>query len=367
VDALAVEGTRAAALSEASATGSPRPCGSPTSSAATPSPCPAAAGPPTTSWPTPARPTSTTIVVGKSEPLLAVRTGQRLGGARPRAVPATSACTSSPGEAVEPRSRRRAVATAAPRRRSTPGPTSLLWPSPWGPARAAVVAQPYAGVENADLFLLTAVVGVGGQMGSRAGARRGGGRLARLQFLLPAAGLHAHHRRPDQRRRVPALHPGGRARLEPRRPRERWRHGEPGTRAGDRAAVRLLAQARRLRHPRRRALGHRVPGRGDAEGARRAPPARGQGRDGPGRLPARGHVGRGRRRGRAVGLRQRPPAGRGADTLPGAKRLFLPMRTGRGTDRCHRPRRDGTGPILTPEAAACSMPWPTWPPSPSSG
>ena len=24
------------------------------------------------------------------------------------------------------------------------------------------------------------------------------------------------------------------------------------------------------------------------------------------------------------------PAGRGADTLPGAKRLFLPMRTGRG-------------------------------------
>ena len=32
-------------------------------------------------------------------------------------------------------------------------------------------------------------------------------------------------------------------------------------------------------------------------------------------------------------------AGRGADTLPGAKRLFLPMRTGRGTHRHHRPRQ----------------------------
>ena len=33
------------------------------------------------------------------------------------------------------------------------------------------------------------------------------------------------------------------------------------------------------------------------------------------------------------------PAGRGSDTLPGAKRLFLPMRTGRGADRRHRHRR----------------------------
>ena len=43
------------------------------------------------------------------------------------------------------------------------------------------------------------------------------------------------------------------------------------------------------------------------------------------------------------------PAGRGADTLPGAKRLFLPMRTGRGTIGVIGLDSDGTGPILSPE------------------
>ncbi|MCJ2126075.1 sensor histidine kinase [Methylobacterium sp. J-077] len=43
------------------------------------------------------------------------------------------------------------------------------------------------------------------------------------------------------------------------------------------------------------------------------------------------------------------PAGRGADTLPGAKRLFMPMRTGRGTLGVIGLDADGTGPILTPE------------------
>ncbi|RVU17836.1 sensor histidine kinase [Methylobacterium oryzihabitans] len=43
------------------------------------------------------------------------------------------------------------------------------------------------------------------------------------------------------------------------------------------------------------------------------------------------------------------PAGRGADTLPGARRLFLPMRTGRGIIGALGLDADGTGPILTPE------------------
>ncbi|GEP12222.1 sensor histidine kinase [Methylobacterium gnaphalii] len=43
------------------------------------------------------------------------------------------------------------------------------------------------------------------------------------------------------------------------------------------------------------------------------------------------------------------PAGRGADTLPGARRLFLPLHTGRGTIGLIGLDRDGTGPILTPE------------------
>ena len=42
-------------------------------------------------------------------------------------------------------------------------------------------------------------------------------------------------------------------------------------------------------------------------------------------------------------------AGRGADTLPGAKRLFLPMRTGRGTIGMVGLDSDKPGPLLTPE------------------
>ncbi|QRG09343.1 sensor histidine kinase KdpD [Xanthobacter dioxanivorans] len=42
-------------------------------------------------------------------------------------------------------------------------------------------------------------------------------------------------------------------------------------------------------------------------------------------------------------------AGRGADTLPGAKRLFLPMQTGRGTVGVIGIDRDKEGPLLTPE------------------
>jgi two-component system sensor histidine kinase KdpD len=43
------------------------------------------------------------------------------------------------------------------------------------------------------------------------------------------------------------------------------------------------------------------------------------------------------------------PAGRGSDTLPGAKRLFLPMRTGRGNIGIVGIDSDKPGPILTPD------------------
>jgi two-component system sensor histidine kinase KdpD len=42
-------------------------------------------------------------------------------------------------------------------------------------------------------------------------------------------------------------------------------------------------------------------------------------------------------------------AGRGSDTLPGAKRLFLPMRTGRGTIGIIGLDNDRPGPILSPD------------------
>jgi two-component system sensor histidine kinase KdpD len=43
------------------------------------------------------------------------------------------------------------------------------------------------------------------------------------------------------------------------------------------------------------------------------------------------------------------PAGRGSDTLPGAKRLFLPMRTGRGLIGVVGIDSDKVGPMLTPD------------------
>jgi two-component system sensor histidine kinase KdpD len=43
------------------------------------------------------------------------------------------------------------------------------------------------------------------------------------------------------------------------------------------------------------------------------------------------------------------PAGRGADTLPGARRLFLPMRTGRGPVAVVGIDSDTPGPLLTPD------------------
>jgi two-component system, OmpR family, sensor histidine kinase KdpD len=43
------------------------------------------------------------------------------------------------------------------------------------------------------------------------------------------------------------------------------------------------------------------------------------------------------------------PAGRGSDTLPGAKRLFLPMRTGRGAIGVIGIDSDKPGPLLTPD------------------
>jgi two-component system sensor histidine kinase KdpD len=46
---------------------------------------------------------------------------------------------------------------------------------------------------------------------------------------------------------------------------------------------------------------------------------------------------------------QNRAAGRGADTLPGAKRLFLPMRTERGTIGVLGIDRDRPGPLLTPD------------------
>jgi len=46
---------------------------------------------------------------------------------------------------------------------------------------------------------------------------------------------------------------------------------------------------------------------------------------------------------------EQPGGGTWFDTLPGAKRLFLPMRTGRGAIGIVGIDSDKTGPLLTPD------------------
>ena len=62
-----------------------------------------------------------------------------------------------------------------------------------------VAIQPWLGVENVDLVFLTAVVGMAVRYGLVAVAGRQHRRVPLLQFLLPAADLHVHDRRSDQR------------------------------------------------------------------------------------------------------------------------------------------------------------------------
>ena len=113
-----------------------------------------------------------------------------------------------------------------------------------------MLLRPLFGIENVDLVFLTAIVGVAVRYGlwpSLAGHRR---RIALLQLLLPAAGLHLHHHRSDQYRRVPAVHHRCRRRLQSCRARAGAdRHGQ-GARAQRRIALRLQPQARRRRHSR---------------------------------------------------------------------------------------------------------------------
>ena len=61
------------------------------------------------------------------------------------------------------------------------------------------------------------------------------------------------------------------------------------------------------------------------------------------------------------------PAGRGADTLPGGKRLFLPLRTGSGPVGVLGIDRDAPGPLLTPDERRLLDALATRRRSPSSG
>ncbi len=174
--------------------------------------------------------------------------------------------------------------------------------------------------------------------GRRRGAARhrpvdhgGRSRLARLQFLLPAAALHPDDRGPEKHRRPDLL----RRRRDPGLPPFGARAGPGGDRAGSRphhrCALSLQPQARRRRHPRRRAVGDRLPDRLHAQGSRRAPAARRGARHfGARRLSAEDRLNPPELAAAQWAFERNREAGRGADTLPGGRWLFLPMRTNRG-------------------------------------
>ena len=120
--------------------------------------------------------------------------------------------------------------------------------------------------------------------------------------------------------------------------------------AHHRGAVPVQPQAGGRGEPRRSVVGDRASDRADAEGACRHPAAGGRRRSrcAPAfrrrtcwttlTSPPRSGAGRGT-----------TSPGRGSDTLPGAKRLFMPMNTGRGAVGVVGIDSDEPGPILTPD------------------
>ena len=172
--------------------------------------------------------------------------------------------------------------------------------------------------------------------------RRSGSRVLSvlcLQLLLPAAALQLHHRRSRERAGAVLLHVRGGRR------QARWRRARAADRGGaargahDGRALRLQPQDRRRHRARRPAVDRGHPSRPAAERRDRDPDAATR-----------------RRQARACAPPFRPtanssdadlaaarwswdadqPAGRGTDTLPGGRWLFVPIRTSRAAGRRDR-------------------------------
>jgi two-component system sensor histidine kinase KdpD len=120
--------------------------------------------------------------------------------------------------------------------------------------------------------------------------------------------------------------------------------------AHGRIALRFQPQARRRRHARRCALGHCLSDRADAQCQGGPAVARGRHHRGEGRgYPPEEQLHDADIAAAKWAWDNNRPAGRGSDTLLGAKRLFLPMRTGRGVIGIVGIDSDKRGPLLTPD------------------
>jgi nucleotide-binding universal stress UspA family protein len=181
-----------------------------------------------------------------------------------------------------------------------------------------------------------------------------GSRVARLQLLLHGAALHLHDRRSAQHRGLHLLHGDRGVRLQRRGAGPHPGGGGLDAGAQYRIPLFLQPQARRRRHPRRRAVGDRLPDRPDAAGAGRAAAGGGRLDRGQGRLSAGGHPRRGRSRRGEMGLAERPCR---RPQLRHAARRQAPVpadahRARRHRRRRHRQRPAGRDPHARRAAAA---------------
>ncbi len=296
----------------------------------------------TTCWITPGRTTSTHILDRQDQARRAGSSGSTARWCSTWcAAPATSASTSSPcATTATARAPARGVRDERPSSRPTPARPRLV-AAALGVAEADPAAArrhqhrprvPHRRRRHRHL------------VGALSLALRRGAVDAGLQLLLPAAALHLHRRRSLQRRGAVLLHACRGAGLQPHRARAQPGDDRPRPRPHHRGALRLLAQARRLRRHRRRALGHGLPDRLHARGSRRGAAARGGASRRARRLPAGGRArGQGpRRRAMVVGAQRagrarRRHLARRAALFRAAAHLARARR--RGGPRCRQARR----------------------------
>ena len=215
---------------------------------------------------------------------------------------------------------------------------------------AAEADQRWLGVENVDLVFLTAIVGVAVRFGLVAVAVRQRRLVAVLQFFLPAADLHLHDRRPGTTSRpsrfftlvaIIVSNVAARGRTQAMTAQDRARTTESlysfsrklaGAGTLDDVLWATAYQTALMLKVRVVLL---LPEDGSIAVKAGYPPE--DILDDADLAAAK------------WAWENDRAAGRGSDTLPGAKRLFLPMHTGRGAIGVMGIDSDKPGPLLTPD------------------
>ena len=272
------------------------------------------------------------------------------------------------GAAADPQGWRRRACMCSDATATTSKPRAFAAPTSAGrePTSAASRSSPYRcgvalllhqrlGVASVAMVFLTAVLVSAVVYRIVAGVVRLLRQRAGLQFLLSAAALHIHHRRPGERRRAVLLRRDGGDRQQPDRARAGAGDRRATAGAHHRGAVPVQPQAGGRGESRRPAVGDRASDRADAEsacrhpaaggwnGSRCAPASRRRTRWTTPTSPRRSGAGRGTAPRVAAPIRCRVPNGCSCRCRHGARR---------GRRRRHRQRRAGSDPDARSASAA---------------